>query len=82
MHDFSTGLYVRINGEYVKKKRRANKKYFELDDLDQLFEDLQKESRDEYAKRKGIPYNSVNHMVQTYFPKEWLAKIKVKRIHI
>ena len=59
--------------------RGSNKKYVELDDLDNLYEMLKEKSRDEISKELNIPYNSINYVVRKYFPPEWIANIKVKR---
>jgi len=57
--------------------RGSNKKYHQLDNLDQLHEDLIRESIDEYSKRTGIPYNCIAYIVKKYFPQEWLDDIAI-----
>lgn len=60
-------------------KTSYNKKYPQLDDLDQLYTDLQKESIDDYSDRTGIPYNSINYRVKKYFTPEMEVNIIQKR---
>jgi hypothetical protein len=59
--------------------RGSNRKYVELDDLDNLFTILLTKSIGQFAKETGIPYNSIRHRVHKYFTQEMIDKIRRER---
>lgn len=59
--------------------RNSNHKYWQLDDLDKLFETLKTMSIGEFCKETGIPYNSVRYRTERYFTDEMKAQIKRNR---
>ena len=64
------------------KPRGSNKKYPELDDLDQLYDELLHNSMAQVAKNKGVPPNSIRHRVHKYFTQEMKDKIaRQRRFH-
>jgi hypothetical protein len=67
-----------IHGKEIPK-RGSNKKYFELDNLDNLYQELQKKSIDDLSRELNVPYNSINWRVTQNFPKEWKNNIVRKR---
>jgi hypothetical protein len=69
---------VKIHG-IQHSLRGANKKYYQLDDMDELYEKLQLLSIGALAKELGVPQNSIRHRVMKYFPPEWIANIKKDR---
>lgn len=70
---------MKINGEEAITPRGANKKYHQLDDLDLLYELLQKKCIADVAKDLDVPPESIRYRVIHYFPEEWEANIKRKR---
>lgn len=69
---------MKIHGQFYKL-RGSNKKYTQLDDLDKLYQELQEICVEDYAKKYGIPANSIMYRVKRYFPADWIAKIVKKR---
>lgn len=68
---------VKINGQVIAT-RGSNKVYYQLDDLDWLYVQLQTMTMAQLARALGIGRNSRNvirHRVDRYFPDEWKANI-------
>lgn len=72
---------LRISGQEFTIKS-PNSKYAELDDLDNLYKELQKMSIGDYSKKVGVPQNSVRYRVFHYFPQDWIRNIvKARNYH-
>jgi hypothetical protein len=71
---------MKIHGKELKT-RGSNHKFYQLDDLDHLFELLKKKSVGKLSQELGVPSNSIRHRIMKYFPSEWREKIKVERKH-
>lgn len=56
----------KLDGKYIRP-RGSNKKYEQLNDLDALFEMLKRDCPADVARQLGVPYNSVRHLIVTYF---------------
>ena len=69
---------MKIFGKEIKK-RGANKKYPELDDLDWLYSRLKTMSITQLAKKLEVPQNSIRHRVFSHFPQEWIDSIVKER---
>ncbi len=59
--------------------RRANHKWFQLDDLDNLYKLLLEKCQSDVAKELGVPQNSIRYRFEKYFPEEWKENINRKR---
>ena len=68
----------KINGQWIQV-RGSNKKYPILDDLDALFEMLKVKTKMQVAKELGVPFGSLNYIINKYFPEEWLKLIRIQR---
>lgn len=69
---------MKIQGKQLQL-RGSNHKYWQLDNLDELFETLKVKSIGEFCKETNIPYNSVRYRCQRYFTEEMLNQIKKDR---
>lgn len=69
---------MKIQGKQLQL-RGSNHKYWQLDNLDELFETLKAKSIGEFCKETNIPYNSVRYRVERYFTDEMKAAIKRDR---
>lgn len=70
-----------LNGQVIET-RGANKKYPELDNLDELLEKLKKKSITQLAKELGCPQNSLRSRLFKYCSKEQIDGIfKERRYH-
>jgi hypothetical protein len=56
----------RINGKTIHP-RGSNKKYSQLDDTDAVFEMCTKECPADVARKLGVPYNSLRHLLVKYY---------------
>ena len=59
--------------------RGSNKLYTQLDDLDELLELLKVDCPADVARAKGVPYNSLRHIIVTYYTEEEQEMINWKR---
>ena len=69
---------MKIFGRDIKV-RNSYKVHSSLDDLDNLYAELQTMSMGMVAKKYGVPYNSVRHRVMKYFLPEMIDNIKRQR---
>lgn len=68
----------KLNGEYFLT-RGSNHEYDQLNDLDELLELLKVHCPADVAKIKAVPYNSLRHIIVTYYSEEQQSMIAWKR---
>lgn len=68
----------KLNGKFIVP-RGSNKKYSQLDDLDEVYNLLLLHCPADVARMKGVPYNSLRYLIVKYLSPEQQANINWKR---